>query len=166
MNAFGTLAATASGVKHCEAARVAITPESGTGSVRGGSAEAEAVRAFLPTQPVAELIAAQVAALRRIRRVADREVRAAENDGRESQAEAARAAIGRCWEEVAIVPVLIAEAELIDESCCEAARPAEQGLVGPVGVAQPIRDGLSSAVGADATVAVVRVAGEELVSSY
>jgi len=65
--------------------------------------------------------------------------------------------------EVAIAPVLIGEAEVVDEGGGKGGGDAEDGLVGPVAVDEPVGGQGLTGAGAVAFVAVVGVAGEEVV---
>ena len=150
------------GNQNGEATGIAVAPESGSGSVLVFATEAEAVGAFLPTDSVGELVTAQVTALSSVCRVANGDVRTAQGHLRPVQADTTRAIRG-VREQVAIVPVLIAEPEVIDDCGFDAAGPAKQRLVRPIGVPQPVGLGLRTAVGSNARVAVVGVAGEQLV---
>jgi hypothetical protein len=96
------------------------------------------MRALHPGQRVHERVAIQIATLRRIRGVAHRDVRAVDVELREPQPDAV-AARRFVRKEIAVSPVREVDAEVVQERRPQNRREAEQHLLRPVHIAQPVR---------------------------
>ena len=126
------------------------------------AAEAHAMGAVLPGHVVDDVVAAHVAALRGVGGIAEFHIGADDGHFREADAEAA-GALFFGGVEVAVAPVLVGEAEVVDEGGGEGGGDAQDGLVGLVAVDEPVGGEGVAGAGAEAAVAVVGVAGEEVV---
>ena len=96
------------------------------------------MRTFNPRQVVSEIKAAQIAALCRVRRVADGHVGAIDPDLRQTDANAT-GANGLISKQIAIAPIGVIKTQVINQRRLDDRGKSDQSLNRFVGVLQPVR---------------------------
>ena len=124
--------------------------------------EPDAVLALLPAQAIRDIVAAQVAALSRVRRVPDRYVAPADAHLRKAQPYAIPA-IARVREQIPVLPVLIAEPEVVHQRRTQRTCHRQQALIRPVPVLYPVGLQRRAPVRTQSAVAVMRVPRRQMV---